>query len=95
MIYLTLPTRKKITPIRYTSTHTNIEDWKEKFKFDIKYNYQDIGQLSKELNILCADIKKHNKDFESEIIKVFPEFFKIGKIDNSTTTDGYFLLLQQ
>lgn len=58
----------------------------KELKAGIKNDYQDIGNLLKELNILANDIKKHNKDFENEIIKTFPEFFKLGVSDNTATS---------
>jgi hypothetical protein len=58
----------------------------EELKSDIQSNYLDINKLLKEFNILCIDITKHNKEFEDEIVKTFPELFKVGSKSGSTTT---------
>lgn len=62
-------------------------------KSGIKYDYQDIGNLLKEFNILSANIKKHNKEFGLEIIKIFPEFFKVERSESVTSTSTTMLWL--
>lgn len=64
----------------------------EALKSGIEKDYQEINHHLNELNILSADIRKHNSDFANEIIKTFPKFFKLGRrssdADTTTTTSS-------